>query len=71
MLLPNFTDEQLQDLQKIYKENYSKDITLDEARIMADNLYALHEWAQNLMRSGRVDHLTQYRGGDDTLSDSP
>jgi|GEM_PF-5041548 len=70
MYPPNFTDEQLQDLQKIQKEHHGEEITLSETRIMANNLYALHEWTQELMRSGRVDHLIEQQEQDDTLSDN-
>ena len=69
-MLHKFTDDQIEALRRLRERDHGQPVTRQEAEDMAYQLFALHEWMQDLMRSGRIDHLTPPLDMGDVLEDS-
>lgn len=57
-MLYKFTNEDVEALRMIRERETGQSVTQQEAEDMVYQLFALHDWMQDLMRSGRIDHLT-------------
>ena len=55
--MPNFSDEQIEDLRMICEEDFGRSVKPLEARQLAMTLYDLYQWLVDLIASGKVDHL--------------
>ena len=47
----SFSDEKIEELQKLVTEEFGKPVTLEEARVMADNLLELYDLLRNIGQS--------------------
>ena len=65
-----FHKTQLNELQSIRKRDYNDDLTRQEVSQMADQMFDLFEWMQELIQSGRIDHLIEQTTVDDNRADS-